>query len=95
MNSCNNTEKILINAQIVELLMTMRMKDAAEYLGISDTTLKRACRKLGIEKWKRQSSMQMSDPFIQNTSNTSIAHVHAIKRRKKSVSVGRIKLKID
>ncbi|EKX30851.1 hypothetical protein GUITHDRAFT_122940 [Guillardia theta CCMP2712] len=42
---------VQLDLTIIEPLFHMRQKDAAKFLGISLTTLKRACRLLGVQRW--------------------------------------------
>ncbi|EKX41734.1 hypothetical protein GUITHDRAFT_112149 [Guillardia theta CCMP2712] len=42
---------VTLNAQGVTSLFVMRQSDAAKFLGISLTSLKSACRQLGVTKW--------------------------------------------
>ncbi|EKX35693.1 hypothetical protein GUITHDRAFT_118183 [Guillardia theta CCMP2712] len=42
---------VQLDLTIIEPLFHMRQKDAAKFLGISLTTLKRSCRLLGVQRW--------------------------------------------
>ena len=44
-------EEVDLTAEAVTALFGMRMADAARSLGVSPTTLKIVCRRLGIERW--------------------------------------------
>ena len=44
-------EEVELTAEALTGLFGMRMEDAARSLGVSATTLKIACRRLGIERW--------------------------------------------
>jgi hypothetical protein len=44
-------EEVDLTAEALTALFGMRMADAARSLGVSRTTLKIVCRRLGIERW--------------------------------------------
>uniref|UniRef100_A0A7S0E9H0 RWP-RK domain-containing protein n=1 Tax=Hanusia phi TaxID=3032 RepID=A0A7S0E9H0_9CRYP len=47
----NSSAPISIDVALIQSLFHMRQSNAAEYLGISVTSLKTACRRMGINKW--------------------------------------------
>lgn len=92
-------QSVSIDLKLLDLLMRIRRKDAATILGISETALKRACRKLGVKKWERKDFMlSPSSPHDKSRSKNSTdkervlsslvnsQHVTEVIRRRKTVS---------
>mmetsp|Transcript_10274 Transcript_10274/g.26611 ORF Transcript_10274/g.26611 Transcript_10274/m.26611 type:complete len:292 (-) Transcript_10274:468-1343(-) len=46
-----SNEPVVLNRKRVQQLFDLPLKDAAALLGISMTALKKACRKIGVERW--------------------------------------------
>eukprot|EP00960_Hanusia_phi_P022535 666943-Hanusia_phi.AAC.4 len=46
--------KVFLKAHTIRALFHLTQKDAAKHLGISLTTLKSACKRLGVKKWNRK-----------------------------------------
>mmetsp|Transcript_6165 Transcript_6165/g.14232 ORF Transcript_6165/g.14232 Transcript_6165/m.14232 type:complete len:182 (+) Transcript_6165:174-719(+) len=51
-----------ITRQQIESLFVMKQCEAAQKLGVSLSTLKNACRRLGFEKWPYARNRKLSDP---------------------------------
>jgi hypothetical protein len=43
-----------LNREKLQSMFHMRLPEAAKRLGVSETTLKQVCRKLGVPRWPRQ-----------------------------------------
>jgi predicted DNA-binding protein (UPF0251 family) len=54
-DSINTTNvAVELNRETLQSMFHMRLPEAAKRLGVSETTLKQVCRKLGVPRWPRQ-----------------------------------------
>lgn len=51
----NQSGHVRVTAEMIRALSNQPLAKAAKKIGISETALKRACRKLGFQKWPRRS----------------------------------------
>ncbi|EKX54839.1 hypothetical protein GUITHDRAFT_99489 [Guillardia theta CCMP2712] len=58
----------------LELLYELRQEEAANCLGISLTSLKSACRRLGLTRWPYTRSIRSSSSFLQQTAQVAATY---------------------
>jgi DNA-binding MurR/RpiR family transcriptional regulator len=53
-STCSTNAAVVLNRETLQSMFHMRLPEAAKRLGVSETTLKQVCRKLGVPRWPRQ-----------------------------------------
>ena len=71
-NQSKKAGKVILTKEIIEAYFGLKSSQAAKFLGISETTLKKVCRTLGIEKWPKSNRtndhQKFHDPVSQSDS---------------------------
>jgi len=70
---------VSITTEILELLFDFPLPVAAHKLGLSVTTVKRICRKLGISKWPYKAPIRPRDPLNPEPRQPRQPHAHTLQ----------------
>eukprot|EP00960_Hanusia_phi_P049378 759523-Hanusia_phi.AAC.4 len=66
-NGYVTVKKVQLEESVLRPLFGIRQEDAAQYLGVSLSSLKSACRRLGINRW----------PYTRSRQETTASRVHS------------------
>jgi PAS domain S-box-containing protein len=82
----HDTQPVCITADTVEELSgSMSLAKASDVLGISSTAMKKACRRLGIKRWRQDSQPESAvPPQIDSAYIRRLQRKHTASRRKSS-----------
>mmetsp|Transcript_26050 Transcript_26050/g.65770 ORF Transcript_26050/g.65770 Transcript_26050/m.65770 type:complete len:290 (+) Transcript_26050:172-1041(+) len=77
-----SNEPVVLNRKRVQQLFDLPLKDAAALLGISMTALKKACRKIGVERWPYR---KVQTPKANHPTSPSVANAGSPPHRASTV----------